>query len=232
MKTNTAISRHHAGPPLLSLAVVHTLLFVISVAALRLLAHPAAGSQVLNPYGPPEAARTFFAANPRALQVSAFFLFGSAVPLAIYAATVLSQLRFLGVRAAGTYIAFTGGLAASFGIAASGLCSWALSIPEATTSAAMTRVLHFMTYLCGGPAFAAGFGLLAAGVSITSFFGRLLPRWLVWFGMLIAVAGELSTLGLIWLPMTVAIPVTRFGGFVWLIAVGVALPKRLTEQNS
>ena len=88
-----------------------------------------------------------------------------------------------------------------------------------------------MSFLCGGPAFPAGFELLAAGVSVTSYFARLLPRWLVWFGLLIAVAGELSTLSLIALPMTLAIPITRFGGFIWLIAVGALMPKRLANTN-
>jgi hypothetical protein len=73
--------------------------------------------------------------------------------------------------------------------------------------------------------FASGFGILAAGVSVTSYFSRLLPRWVVWLGMLIALAGELSTLSLIFLPATFAIPITRFGGFVWLIAVGATMPK-------
>jgi|SRR5690242_6796950 len=231
METNTALSRRHPGPSLLFLAIVHILLFVASLVSLRLLEHTASVG-ALNPYGPPEIARSFFAANPQAMRVDAFFFFGSAIPLAIYAATVLSRLRFLGVRAAGIYIAFAGGLATSFAIAAAGLCSWALSLPEATASIAVTRVLHFMTFLCGGPAFAAGFGLLAAGVSVTSYFSRLLPRWVVWLGMVVAVAGELSTLTLVATPMTFAIPVTRFGGFIWLIAVGATLPNRVTERSA
>jgi hypothetical protein len=40
------------------------------------------------------------------------------------------------------------------------------------------------------------FGLLTAGVSVTSHFFGLLPRWQVWFGIGIAAAGELSSLSL------------------------------------
>jgi hypothetical protein len=42
------------------------------------------GAPFVTPFGDAEAARAFFAANPLAVKVSAFFFFGSAVPLAIY----------------------------------------------------------------------------------------------------------------------------------------------------
>ncbi len=70
-----------AGPPLLPLAIVHTLLFVANIASAVLLRH---GPPFVTPFGDAEAARAFFAANPLAVKVSAFFFFGSAVPLAIY----------------------------------------------------------------------------------------------------------------------------------------------------
>src|SRR5262245_1368262 len=98
--------RSHAGPPLLSLAVVHTLLFAASLAAGTILRH---GPGYANPYGPVENAQRFFTSNPEALRWSAFFLFGCAVPLGLFTATVESRLRFLGVRAAGTSIALFGG---------------------------------------------------------------------------------------------------------------------------
>jgi hypothetical protein len=69
------------------------------------------------------------------------------------------------------------------------------------------------------------FGLLAAGVTITGYFAGLLPRWLFIVGMIVAVAGELSSLSLITFPATFFIPITRFGGFVWLILMGLQLPK-------
>jgi hypothetical protein len=232
MKSEVA-SRTHTGPPLLSLAVVHALLFVASLAALLLLRHGASWSRVmsLNPYGPAEAARNFFAESPQAVRVGAFFLLGSAILLRIYTAAIVSRLRFLGDRKAGADIASGGGLAASGGLAAAALCLWVLSIPDARASIPVTRALHFMAFLCGGAFFSAGFGLLAAGVSVTSYFARLLPRWLIWFGLLIAMTGELSTLSLVALPMTFAIPITRFGGFIWLIAVGALMPKAVVNAQ-
>ncbi len=187
-----------------------------------MLAH---GTAFVNPYGPPEASREFFAENPQALRVAAFFFFGSAVPLGIFAATVVSRLRFLGVRAAGSYIALFGGFASTLAIAASGFCTWVLSVPEVSASLPTTRALHFLSFLFGGVAFGVAFGLFIAGVSVTSHFRRILPSWLVWFGLVIAAAGELSAFSLLAMPMTVTIPMVRFGGFIWLIAVGASLPK-------
>src|SRR5882724_2348211 len=220
-----------AGPPLTPVALVYTLLFAANLISAALLRH---GAAFVTPFGDPESARAFFSGNPLALKVSAFFFFGSAVPIAIYTATVVSRLRYLGVRAAGTNIALFGGFAASGAVAVSGLCTWVLSVPEVSASLVATRVLYFMSFLFGGAGFAVAFGLLAAGVSVTSYFARLLPRWLVVLGMIVAVAGELSSLSLIAYPANVAIPVTRFVGFAWIILVGGLLPKTLrpTEGGS
>jgi hypothetical protein len=218
-----------AGPPLLPVAVVYTLLFIANIAAAVLLRH---GPSFVTPFGDPEAARAFFAANPFAVKVSAFFFFGSAVPLAICTATVVSRLRYLGVRAAGTNIALLGGFAASGAIAISGLCTWVLSVPEVSASLVATRVVYFLSFLSGGAGFAVAFGLLAAGVSVTSHFAGLLPRWLVVLGMVVAVAGELSSLSLVAYPANLAIPVTRFVGFAWLILVGSRLPATLRRREA
>jgi hypothetical protein len=145
------------------------------------------------------------------------------VPLGLFTATVVSRLRFLGVRAAGTYIALFGGFVASAALALSALYGWTLSVPDVvSSSAALVHALYFLSFLFGGVTFAVEFGLLAAGISVTAYFRRLLPVWLVAFGLAIAVAGELSSLSLIWYPASLFL---RFGGFVWLLAVAVSLPK-------
>jgi hypothetical protein len=220
--------RSHAGPPLLLPALAYTFLFAASLIASGILRH---GAAFVGPNGSTEAVQRFFAQSPEADRVYAFLFLGSAIPLGVYTATVVSRLRFLGVRAAGTYIALFGGFAASGMLAACALCSWVLSVPEVNASAPVTRALYVLSFLFGGTAFAAGFGLLAAGVSLTSYFARLLPQWLMWFGMVVAVAGVLSTFSLIASPMEYAIPITRFGGILWLIAVAVMLPKRVADAN-
>lgn len=220
---------YHAGPSLLALAVVYTLLVAASIISGLLLKH---GAAVVNPYSPAEGARRFFANNSVALRASSFFLFGSSVPLGIYTAVLVSRLRFLKGSAAGTYIALGGGFAASASLAVSGLCAWVLSVPEVSASLATSRLMHFMVILFGGVSFAVAFGLLTAGVSVTSHFFHLLPRWQVWFGIFIAVTGELSSLSLVALPAASLIPVVRLCGFIWLIAVGTTLPKTIRADEA
>ena len=224
----TGQSLSHAGPSLLKVAVVYTVLVVAGVIPAFLLKQ---GAATVNPYGSQEsaeAARRFFADNSVALRVSSFFLFASSIPLGIYAATVVSRLHFLGVRAAGSYIALFGGFAASMSLAIAGFSLWVLSVPEVSGSLPVTRAMHFLTFLFGGVGFAAAFGLLAAGVSVTGYFFQLLPRWLVRVGIAIAAAGELASVSLLTGWATPLIPIVRVGGFVWLIAVGATLPQSVT----
>jgi hypothetical protein len=54
---------------------------------------------------------------------------------------------------------------------------------------------------------------------------KLFPRWLVVFGLALTVIGELSVLSLLIPQALFLIPLTRFPGFVWLIAAGFLLPK-------
>ncbi len=163
--------------------------------------------------------------------MSSFFLFASAVPLGIFAVTMVSRLRFLGVRAAGTNIALFGGLTASNALILSGLFGWVLSLPDVAASVAMIRAILFLSFLFGGAAYAVGFGLLAAGVSVTSYFSHLLPRWLIALGMLVAVAGEFASLSLVAYPANFLIPITRYLGFIWMLLAAVKLTKsRRPEQ--
>ena len=89
----------------------------------------------------------------------------------------------------------------------------------------MAKTAFFLSFLFGGVAYAVGFGLLAAGVSVTSYFTRLLPGWLVVLGMVVALAGELSSLSLVTYPANYLIPVTRYVGFIWMLAVAISLSR-------
>ena len=218
MKSNS----HFRGPSLLLLAIVHLLIFASGLVAAAVLRH---GARFATPFAPAEELRTFLALSPTAVRVSNFFLFGSAIPFGIFAVTTVSRLRFMGVRAAGTNIALLGGLIATFALILSGTTGWILSLPEVLASAPILKAIAFLNFLLGGVVFAVGFGLLAAGVSVTCYFMRLLPRWLTAFGILIALTGELSYLSLVAFPANFFIPITRYLGFIWMFSVAVALTR-------
>jgi hypothetical protein len=214
------------GPSLILLATVHILVFVAGLVAAATLRH---GASFVTPFAPAEEVRLFFAQSPTAVRVSNFFLFASAVPFGIFAVTTVSRLRFMGVRAAGTNITFLGGLIATIALILSGTTGWVLSVPEVSASAQAVKAIFFLCFLFGGAVYSVGFGLLAAGVSVTSHFMRLLPRWIVVLGMLLAITGELSSLSLIAYPANFFIPVTRYLGLIWMVSVAVALTKDQTS---
>jgi hypothetical protein len=216
------------GPSLLLLVTFHLLIFVSGLVAAAVLRH---GARFVTPFAPAEDLRAFLALSPTAVRVSNFFLFGSAVPFGIFAVTTVSRLRYLGARVVGTNIALLGGLIATIALILSGIVGWILSVPDVLVSAPIVKMVSFLNFLLGGVVFAVGFGLLAAGVSVTCYFMRLLPRWLVAFGMLMALTGELSSLSLIAFPANFFIPITRYLGFIWMFSVAVALTKdRRGEQ--
>ena len=74
-------------------------------------------------------------------------------------------------------------------------------------------------------------GILMAGVSVPAAFNNLLPKWIIVLGLLLAVAGELSVFQLISPKMLFLIPLTRFPGFIWVIAVGFAMPRSRRPQS-
>jgi len=189
------------------------------------------------PYFPPPSAplsaiTAFFQSRSSAVLLCAFLHFGAAIPLAIYAATVASQLRFLGVRAAGAYIAFFGGTATAINMLVSSSLLWAMSYPSVAQDATLIQALYRLDFALGGPGFSVPFGLLLAGIAVTAGIGRLLPRWLVIVGLLIAVAGELSWFEIIFPKLLLLIPLTRFPGFLWLIAAGFLLPRSVAEMKA
>jgi hypothetical protein len=217
------------GPSLILLATVHILIVAAGLVAAGALRH---GASYVNPFAPGEQVRLFFAQNPTAQRVSSFLLFGSAVPFGIFAVTTVSRLRFMGVRAAGTNIALLGGLAATMALMLSGIAGWVLSIPEVASSTSVVKAIEFLSFLCGGMFYAVGFGLLAAGVSITSYFMRLLPRGLCVLGILLGITGELASLSLLTYPANFFIPITRFVGFLWMVLAAIALTRnRRTAQT-
>jgi hypothetical protein len=211
----------HRGPPLLLLALVHLALFAGGILAVTAFA---GGERYPSPFEDEGMARAFFAANDGAMRANGFFHFASAIPLGLFTATIVSRLRFLGVRAAGELIALFGGLSAALALMLSGICGWVLSDGAVVQSVAAARALQLLAFAFGGPVFVALFGLLVAGVSVTCGFRRLLPRWLLAFGLGIAVVAELSTLTLLVPALVYLIPIARVTGLLWLIATALKLP--------
>jgi hypothetical protein len=68
------------------------------------------------------------------------------------------------------------------------------------------------------------FGLLVAGVTVPTALMNLVPKWIVVLGVAVAICGELSWLYLMVSGALPLVPLARFPGFVWIIAIALALP--------
>ncbi len=76
-------------------------------------------------------------------------------------------------------------------------------------------------------------GLFLAGISIPAGLYKLMPRWLIWLGIAVAIACELASLTLL-LNFTAGyfIPVGRFISIIWMIGVSLTLPASINRALS
>lgn len=231
--SSTTRTIHHRGPHLGVLAVAYTVLFIAGLCAVSAFGIPFG---VKAPYwpGPWEPASTivpYFQTHHAAVLTCIFLQFGAMIPLGIFAATAVSRLRFLGVKAAGPYIALFGGFWTIFDAATACFAVWTMIHPSVTFDAALTTALYYFSFAFGGPGFSIPMGLLIAGICVPAAFRKLLPKWIIVFGLVLAVAGELSWFNLVFRQVIFLIPLVRFPGFIWLIATGFALPKTITRSS-
>ncbi len=226
MNTSMAI---HKGPHLGILALLYTGLFCAGLYPVTALYKepywpgPWEPASVIVPYFQTYGARVLFCL---VLQ------FGAMICLGIFVATVASRLQFHGARAAGIYIALLGGFLVVADAIAGTMTMWTMLRPQIIGDPPLVIALYYIGYGLGGPGFSVPMGLLMAGVSVTSAFMKLLPRWVVVLGLILAAAGELSWLHLAFFPkLLFLIPLVRFPGFIWLIAVGFLLPKSKRSET-
>jgi len=219
----------HASPPLGGLAIVYTVLFC---AGLYAIAGPSGGSHFPRPWDSAQVMAMYFQQHAKAVLLCAFLQFGSAIPLGLFTATLVSRLQFLGVRAAGATMALWGGFAASFALTGCSMMLWVMAQPGVADDLSLTKALYYVSFGFGGFGYSVPLALLMAGVSVPALFYRLVPKWMSILGLIVAGFGVLSWLSLEFVPAMFFIPLTRFPGFVWMIAVGFALPTRARGAES
>jgi hypothetical protein len=226
-------TRRHAGPHLGMLAIAYTVLFNAGLCAVSAFGIPFGVRPPYwpGPWEPPDVIVSYFHTHPTNVLICVFLQIGALIPLGIFAATIVSRLRFLGIEAAGPNIALFGGFLTVFNSMAAGFTTWAMIHPGVTQDLTITPALNYLSYASGGPGFSIPMGLLMAGVCVPAAFSKLLPKWLIVFGLVLAVAGELSWLNLVFPQALFLIPLVRFPGFIWLIATGFLLPKTVVSDR-
>lgn len=207
--------RGQEGPPLL-------------VPALALVGLTVAGAAVggggPRPDWPADDVLAHTVANPTTTVVGAALLFGSAFPLLVFAATAVTRYRRLGVAAPGPLIGFAGAVLAAGSAVLSALFVWASVQVAGLGDPVVAKLLSQLWFAAGAFGYAAPMGLFVLGLAVPALIMRFLPRWLAWAGMVIGVLALLSTFGLITSALYPLIPVGRFGGLLFVLAVAVLLP--------
>jgi len=218
----------HPSPPLWLLALLYAVLFNAGLFPVTMFGGL--------PYWPgpwesPPVITHFFQTQQSRVLICIFLQTGATVCLGLFTAVVVSRLQFLGIRAAGVYIALFGGFLTVFNGIAAALAIWTLLRPTVNSDPNLVLTLNYFSYALGGPGFSIPMGLLMAGVSVSAGLSRLIPRWVMILGLFLAACGELSVFHLIFPQLLFLIPLTRFPGFIWIIAVGFALPNSRPSER-
>ena len=214
-------SRKHHGPPLWLLAILYTVLFL---AGLYPVTSTSGTDHWPGPWEPANVIVPYFQTHHAAVLACMFLQLGATICLGLFTAATVSRLQFLGVSAAGPWIALFGGFLTVFNGIAAGSIVWTMIHPDVAAVPSVLVGLYFLSYAFGGPGFSIPMGLLMAGVSVSAGLTKLLPKWIVILGLFLAAAGELSWFHLISPALLFLVPLVRFPGFIWIIAVGFALP--------
>jgi hypothetical protein len=223
-KLQSVQSIRFRGPHLGILAVIFAGLFIYGLS--YVINFVPGAPHFPNPYDPPASVTAYFREHPHAVLMCMFFQFLSAIPLGIFTVTAWTRLKWLGVKAVGPSIALLGGFLVAMGLVISSMTGWVMVFPGVAADAGVVRGLYYLAFGIGGVGYSVPMGLLIAGIAVPSGFMKLLPRWMVVFGIILGVIGETSCLALLSPVMTALIPLTRFPGFVWLIIAGFMLARR------
>src|SRR5260370_42319713 len=190
-ETQNAVSAlRHQGPHLGALAIVYTVLFNAGLYPVTALASKPYWP---GPWEPAEVIVPYFQTHAGPGLTCLFLQFGATIALGIFTASVVSRLHFLGVRSAGPWIALFGGFLTVFNGVAASLAVWTMIHPGVVQTPSVLLGLCYLSYAFGGPGFSVPMGLFMAGVSVPSAFMKLLPKWVIVLGMILAVAGRLKT---------------------------------------
>src|SRR6516165_10461608 len=211
----------HRSPPLILLAAVDIGLVIggiVTQSRMSSLPYP-------TPYDSIQQLQQYYNQFPDVMRIVSFLQFGASIPLGLFSVVIVSRLLFHDVRVAGVHIALFGGIASAIFLGASGLATWALSQPGVAADVGAMRIGQLIAFATGAFGNVTTLGLLLAGVCVPCLVFRLMPRWVCWFGLLVAAVAEVSVTSLLWPSVSFLLPMARFPALVWLVAASLTLPK-------
>jgi hypothetical protein len=223
ISTTAFLTQKHRGPNPGIIAVVYVFLFMLSLIIVGIMTK---GAGFPRPFDAWEKSQDVFVRFASVMQLNALLQFGAAIPLGLFTAAVTSRLTFLGINVTGVNIALFGGITSSLLMMFSGMSTWILSQPGVAADLNVLHAVQLFGFITGGSGFVVAFGLLLAGVSVPCLFGKLTPKWLAVYGIVLAAFAELSVFSLIYFPAFFLLPLVRYGSFIWIIGIGFTLIKK------
>lgn len=183
------------------------------------------GASFPTPYDPVEKAQEYYGNFQVVIQTYAFFIFWSALPLGIFTAFVTNRLKLFCNNHRGIGIATFGGYAAAIFIAFSWLCTWVLPQPGIASEPGITRGIQLLGFQAGGTGNVVMSGLLILGISVTAGLAKAIPKWVKWFGIVLAVISLVSMLNMVFPQASILLPLGRFLGMIWLVIAGFSISR-------
>lgn len=226
LKANPSNIRRIDGRILITLVALHALFFIASLFVIPMLAP---GARIPNPFASDSAAHDLYVTYGAAVRVSSFLQLVSAVCLAAVSA-FWGELQDKKNSSASRSLILCGGLGSAILLSMTALCSWALAAPGGADLGPVLHTLQFLPFLMGGPGWAAFFGLLLLGICLAG--TNVLPRWMVWSGLLLALVAELATFVLLTITASVGLPIARFLGFLWLLSAAVSVARHDRREQT
>lgn len=205
--------QRNARPVLVTLTLMYVALMI------------AGGSNVKVAFSVPHdsaVAVAFVAQHSWAIRWGSFCEFVSAIPIGIFMALSIGLLRFSSTRSGAEQVAALGGIASPMMLVGSALATWSLTRPGVAAAPGAVQALQSLGFDGGGPGFALFLGLFVAGVLFAAG-NKLLPRWVMWLGIVVAAAGALSSLTLLNFTAGYFIPVARFLSIIWMLCLALNL---------
>ena len=150
----------------------------------------------------------------------------SALSLLVFVAPVAALVhRKVGERAALSRLTAGSGVLSAVLLLASALLGLAMVPVAAGGNLDLLETLRQANFLTGGTLHVASLGLFVGATSVAARRTKALPRWLSRLGIVQAALAILSLASLIFFPASLLILLGRLLGFVWCVAVGVALAR-------
>jgi len=220
------IASNRSDKALITFTTLHFLFFFASLVAIPILAP---GSRIPNPFGDDSDVKSFLLHASSAIRISDFLQLASALCLAAASALLAKILPDQSDREASRWLILSGGSGAAILLALSALFSWAMVAPRAPDPGPALHALQFLPFLLGGPGWAGFFAIFLVGIAAGT--RDALPRWLRRTGYFLAFVSAAATAVLLSIIFSPCLPIARFLGLLWLIAISVWLQRSTRISN-